>query len=51
MISERQMTQFAQELVAAEDERKPIDPITERIELSLEAAYKIQLEIMKMKKW
>jgi len=49
MIDEEKIVEFAQELVAAEDERKPIDPITERAELSIEDAYKIQLEIIKMK--
>jgi len=49
MIDEEKIVEFTQELVAAEDERKPIDPITERAELSIEDAYKIQLEIIKMK--
>lgn len=49
MVNREQAMEFARELVAAEDERKPIDPITERTELSIEDAYKIQLEIIKMK--
>jgi 2-keto-4-pentenoate hydratase len=40
----------ARELVKAEDERKPIDPVTERIEVSIEDAYQIQLEIVEIKK-
>ena len=50
MIDEGKIVEFARELVVAEDERKPIEPITERAELSIEDAYKIQLEIIEMKK-
>ena len=50
MIDEGKIVEFARELVVAEEERKPIDPITERAELSIEDAYKIQLEIIEMKK-
>jgi len=50
MIDKGEIAKFARELVVAEDERKPIDPITERAELSIEDAYKIQLEVVEMKK-
>lgn len=50
MINKNKIVEFAQELVVAEDERKPIAPITERAELSIEDAYKIQLEIIETKK-
>jgi 2-oxopent-4-enoate hydratase len=49
MVSEGEITQFAKELVAAEDERKPIDAITDRVELSITDAYQIQLAIIKAK--
>ena len=50
MIDKAKIVEFARELVAAEDEHKPIAPLTDRAELSNEDAYKIQLEIIEMKK-
>jgi len=50
MVDQRKIVEFARELIKAEDERKPVDPLTERAELSIEDAYKIQLEIVEIKK-
>jgi len=50
MIDKGKIVEFARELVVAEDKCKPVEPITERAELSIEDAYKIQLEIIEMKK-
>ena len=50
MIDKEEIARFARQLVAAEDERKPIDPLTAMHGLSIENAYKIQLEIIELKK-
>lgn len=50
MLDKKKIVELAQELVAAEDGRKPVDPLTGRAELSIEDAYKIQVEIIEIKK-
>jgi len=50
MLSEERILTFAEELVRAEKDRIPVDPITGRTELSIEDAYQIQLKIIEMKK-
>jgi len=50
MLDKTKIVEFARELVKAEDERKPVDPITDRAELSIEESYKIQLEVIEIKK-
>lgn len=50
MIDEETILEIAQELIKAEDERSPIDPISERFDLTTEEAYKIQLKKIELKK-
>lgn len=50
MLDKKKIVEFAQELVAAEDGRKAVDPLTGRAELSIEDAYKIQTEVIEIKK-
>jgi 2-keto-4-pentenoate hydratase len=50
MLSEDEVFNFAQELIEAEESAIPVEPLTERMEITLEDAYKIQLEIVKIKK-
>ena len=49
MLREEEILKFAEELIRAEDERKPIDPFSDRAKLSIEDAYKIQLKVTEMK--
>jgi len=50
MIDEATILKIARELIKAEDERSPIDPISERFDLTIEDAYKIQLKVIELKK-
>lgn len=49
MITDEEIRDFANELVVAEENVQPIEPLTERAELSIEDAYRIQLEVMRIK--
>jgi 2-keto-4-pentenoate hydratase len=49
MITDEEILDFANELIVAEENVQPIEPLTERAELSIEDAYKIQLEVMRIK--
>lgn len=50
MIDEETVLKIAQELIKAEDEGNPVDPISERFDLTIEDAYKIQLKVIELKK-
>ncbi|NJE13156.1 2-keto-4-pentenoate hydratase [Thermococcus sp. LS2] len=50
MLDEKDILKIAQELIKAEDKRSPIEPISERYDLTIEDAYKIQLKVIEMKK-
>jgi 2-keto-4-pentenoate hydratase len=49
MITDEEILDFANELVDAEEKVRPIEPLTERAELSIEDAYRIQLEVIRIK--
>jgi len=49
MIDEATILKIARELIKAEDERNPIDPISERLDLTIEDAYKVQLKVIELK--
>ncbi len=50
MLDERIIEELAGELIKAEEERKPVEPITERYpEITTDDAYKIQLKVVKIK--
>jgi 2-keto-4-pentenoate hydratase len=49
MLSDELVEKFADELLKAERERNPIDPLTDRVQLTIEDAYKIQKLIIKKK--
>lgn len=50
MLDENIIKKLAEELVEAESKRTPIQPITERYpEITIEDAYKIQLEVVRIK--
>lgn len=50
MIEEATILKIAQELMKAENERTPIDPISERFDLTIEDAYRVQLKVIELKK-
>ncbi len=49
MLSDELVEKFADELLKAERERNPIDPLTDKVQLTIEDAYKIQKLIIKKK--
>jgi len=50
MLSENEIRGFARELISAESNAEPVDPLTERVDLSIKEAYMIQLEILRIKR-
>ncbi len=49
MIEQEKIVDFRKQLVSAEKEKKPIPPISERIDLNIKDAYKIQHEVVNYK--
>jgi len=50
-VDEKTIGELAEQLLEAEDKRKPIDPITDKYpSISIEEAYKIQLKVVHLKK-
>lgn len=50
MFTDEEITGFAEELVVAERYVEPLEPLTERTEITIEDAYQIQLAIIRIKK-
>lgn len=48
-MNEKDILKFAEEIVKAEDKKEQIEPITDRIEISVDEAYQIQKEVVRIK--
>ena len=49
MLSKNRVQSFAKELITAEEKVEPIEPFSDRAKLNVEDAYKIQLEVIRIK--
>ena len=48
-MNEKEILMFAEEIVKAEDGRKQIEPITNRCKISIDEAYQVQKEVIRVK--
>lgn len=50
MLGQDQINEIARELIRAEGERAPVEPLTDRLEITVADAYKVQLEVIRRKR-
>jgi len=50
MLGQDQIREIAKELIKAERDRTPVEPLTDRLEITIADAYRVQLEIVRRKK-